>query len=276
METTMNTSTKNKKLIGQRLATGIAVDSTTNHAQIYKADRSEFVNDQGPFRTHFNFPGHNLPGNRDHGYGPLATVVDSYLDPGTWIRLHEHSNDEIISWVPAGTMRHNDVAVGKLEVDENHLMVMNAGRSFWHEERTNPDDPPLRMLQVFVRPHTLDLPPKIQYGPLLPANPNTWRKLVGPEGSSAPFHVRNDVEIWDIRLKPDSSVAFPGEPGWDLYFFVFTGAIKVSGTNFKEAETGLMQKPHADLTLNSVQNSIVVAFLIKPNAAITRKGTIGH
>jgi quercetin 2,3-dioxygenase len=272
----MNTLTKNKKSIRESNSTEPAIASTGNNIQIHKATRTKFVNDMGSFRIHFNFPGYNISGNGDHGYGPLAAVVESFLDPGTWVRLHEHSNDEIISWVPDGTMRHDDVTVGKLVTDKDHLMVMNAGRSFWHEERTNPDDPPLRMLQIFVRPHTLYLAPKIQHGPLIPAKPDTWRKLVGPVGSSAPFHVRNDVEIWDIRLKPDSSVTFPREPGWDIYFFVFTGEIKVSGINFQEAETGLVQKPDANLTLNSLQNSVVVAFLINPNATITTQGTIGR
>jgi redox-sensitive bicupin YhaK (pirin superfamily) len=261
-------------------ATGVAkprcVDATGNSMKIYKATRTKFVNDMGLFRIHFNFPGRSIPGNSDHGYGPLAAVVESFLDPGTWVRLHEHSNDEIISWVPDGTMRHDDVTVGKLATDKNHLMVMNAGRSFWHEERTNPDDPPLRMLQIFVRPYTVNLPPKIQHGPLTPAKPDTWRKFVGAEGSPAPFHVRNDVEIWDIRLESNSSVTFPSEPGWDIYFYVFTGEIKVRGTNFKEAETGLAQQPDANLTLNSIKNSVVVAFLIKPTATITREGTVGR
>jgi redox-sensitive bicupin YhaK (pirin superfamily) len=53
-------------------------------------------------------------------------------------------------------MRHNDRSTGKLITGPNHLMVMNAGRSFGHEERTLAGDPPLRMLQIFVRPHTTD------------------------------------------------------------------------------------------------------------------------
>jgi hypothetical protein len=41
-------------------------------------------------------PGHNVPGAIDHGYGPLALIVESLLEPGTWIRFHPHTNDEII------------------------------------------------------------------------------------------------------------------------------------------------------------------------------------
>jgi len=244
--------------------------------KLYKSKRTRFKYDLDSLRIHFNFPGHRIPGNGDHGYGPLAAVVESFLDPGAWIPLHEHRNDEIVSWVPAGSMRHDDVTVGKLTVDQSHLLVMNAGSSFWHEERTNPEDPPLRMLQIFVRPHTVDLPPGIQHGPLLPAKPDTWRQLVGPVGSPAPFHVRNDIEILDIQVGANSCVAFPGVPGWDMYLYVFTGEIEVGGINFQEAETGLVQKPDAHLTLNSVKSSVVVAFLIKPTAVFTRQGTVGR
>ena len=59
--------------------------------QIYKAAQIKFVNDMGPFRIHFNYPGYCIPGNSDHGYGPLATVVESFLDPGMAHRQAVHA-----------------------------------------------------------------------------------------------------------------------------------------------------------------------------------------
>jgi redox-sensitive bicupin YhaK (pirin superfamily) len=56
------------------------------------------------------------------------------------IRDREHRNDEIISWVPDGVMRHNDKATGLLLTDSKHLIVKNAGRSFWHSEETLSSD----------------------------------------------------------------------------------------------------------------------------------------
>ena len=67
-------------------------------------------------------------------------------------------------------------------------------------EETRTDDPPLDMLQIFVRPTAPDLEPVIQHGPVPPAMTGAWRHLVGPEGSTAPFFVRNTVDIHDIRL----------------------------------------------------------------------------
>jgi quercetin 2,3-dioxygenase len=104
--------------------------------EIFKSARTTTIQYPGPFTLHFNLPGHhNVPGAIDHGYGPLALIVESLLEPGTWVRFHPHTNDEIISWVPRGVMRHNDRTVGQLITDKNHLIVMNAGSGFLHEER---------------------------------------------------------------------------------------------------------------------------------------------
>ena len=66
-------------------------------AKLHKAPRTDISQNQGKFRIHFNFPGRNHPDHDDHGYGPLATVVESFMDPDTLISMHQHRNEEIIS-----------------------------------------------------------------------------------------------------------------------------------------------------------------------------------
>lgn len=254
------------------LRRGVNADAET---QLYKAPRADVTQNQGKFRIHFNFPGRNLPDHDDHGYGPLATVVESFMDPDTHIRMHQHRNEEIISWVPAGVMRHGDRQGNDLVTDADHLMVMNAGSGFWHEELTRPDDPPLRMLQIFVRPHSLDLQPDIQHEPVPEPTANEWRHLFGPEGTDAPLFVRNDVHLYDARLDTDATVTLPSRPDWDTYFYVFEGAVEANGTGFDEAESGLLVDEQ-DLALTATADSLVVAFCINPDAPVTRQGTIGR
>jgi redox-sensitive bicupin YhaK (pirin superfamily) len=240
---------------------------------LLKAGRTKITRDMGGFITHLNMPGWIRRSPSDHGHGPLAMVVESILVPGRLIAMHEHQNDEIISWVPDGVMRHDDETIGKRVTDAYHLLVENTGKSYWHSEGTLPGDPHLRMLQIMVRPRELDLEPNVQHGPIPPATPNSWRHLFGPEGGSAPFFVRNDVDFYDVRLEQGAHVDFPAAPGRDLYFYVFTGAIAAGGKSFAEAEQGLLFGGGA-LALEATEPSVVVAFLIDPKAKITRKGTI--
>lgn len=241
---------------------------------LLKGGLTPVVRDMGGFIIRPNMPGWLIPKTRDHGHGPLAMIVESILHPGRLIAMHEHRNDEIVSWVPDGVMRHDDKATGPLVVDSGHLMVMNAGRSFWHSEQTLPSDPPLRMLQIFVRPREVDLDPGIQHGPIEPARPNTWRRLFGPEGSDAPFFVRNEVDFFDIRLDQGAQVEFPVMQERDLYFYVFSGRIAAGDDDFAEGEQGLLPNG-GSLLLEAKAASLVVAFLVDPAATVTRKGTVG-
>jgi redox-sensitive bicupin YhaK (pirin superfamily) len=242
---------------------------------LYKAPCTDVTQDQGKFRVHFNFPGRNLPDHDDHGYGPLATVVESFMDPDTLISMHPHRNEEIISWVPSGVMRHDDGEGNKLVTDSDHLMVMGAGSEFWHEERTLAEDPPLRMLQIFVRPHSLDLDPQIQHEPIPEPVAGEWRHLFGPVGTGAPLSVRNEVDFYDAHLDEGDSLALPEMAGRDAYFYVFEGAVEAADTRFDEAESGLLVDDDG-LTITAQEDALVVAFLVDPDAPITRQGTIGR
>ena len=61
----------------------------------------------------------------------------------------------------ARTTLHEDTAGHHIPISANKLMMMNAGESFWHEERT-PDEP-VEMLQIFVRPNEADLPALVDF-----------------------------------------------------------------------------------------------------------------
>jgi len=241
---------------------------------LLKGERTFVVRDMGGFVVHLNMPGWLKPRPTDHGHGALAMVVESILVPGRAVALHEHRNDEIISWVPNGVMRHNDRTTGKLVTDKDHLMVMNAGRSFWHSEETLPSDPPLRMLQIIVRPYALDLEPRIQFGKLSSPVRNNWRHLFGPEGGEALFEVRNAIDAFDIKLSAGARVRFPLLEGRDVYFYVFSGAAVVEGQTFMEGEQGLSVL-HGPLVAEASEESVIVAFLIDPKAPVTRAGTVG-
>jgi len=250
---------------------------TQTQPRIYTAPRTEISQNQGKFRIHFNFPGRVLPDHDDHGYGPLATVVESFMDPGTLIRMHQHRNEEIISWVPDGVMRHEDRQNNSLVTDRDHLMVMNAGSGFWHAEETYEDDPPLRMLQIFVRPHTLDLEPTIQHEPIPDSMPNTWRHLFGPDDSDAPLFVRNDVHFYDCQLDAGRTVRLPSHSDWDTYVYVFEGAVTADdgAVTLGYTESGLVTD-EGEVSVTASEDSILVAFCVDPDAQITRQGTIGR
>jgi len=249
--------------------------SAQTQSRIYTAPRTDVSQNQGTFRIHFNFPGRAVADHDDHGYGPLATVVESFMDPGTLIRMHQHRNEEIISWVPDGVMRHDDRRGNELVTDSDHLLVMNAGSGFWHAEETLANDPPLRMLQIFVRPHSLNLEPGIQHEPIPGPVAGEWRHLFGPEGTDAPLSVRNDVDFYDCRLAAGTTRTLPSRPGWHTYLYVFDGAVEVGEESVGYTESALVTGDD-DVAVTATEDATVVAFSINLGAPVTRRGTIGR
>lgn len=250
-------------------------ESWSTQTQIYTAPRTNVSQDQGGFRIHFNFPGRAVPNHDDHGYGPLATVVESFMDPGTVIRMHQHRDEEIVSWVPDGVMRHDDRQGNELVTDSENLMAMGAGSGFWHAEETLETDPPLRMLQIFVRPHSLGLDPTIQHEPIPDPSPNEWRHLFGPEQSDAPLYVRNDVHFYDCQLDADERVALPSRPGWETYCYVFEGSVRIGDEPVGYTESALVTGDD-EIAVTASEQSTIVAFSLDPDATVTRRGTTGR
>lgn len=243
--------------------------------QIFQSGPISNLQQYGDLRVHMHHPGELVPGHADHGYGPLAVVAESFISPGAVVPMHVHRNEEIVSWVPEGAMRHDDLMRGKLVTDPDHLLVMNAGKGFSHSEHTLGSDAPLRMLQIFVRPSAVGQEPRLQHGKLTDPQANTWRLLVGPEGGDAPFHVRNEVRIEDIRIDPGARVRLPQQPGSDTWLFVFSGEVELDGVELSPSAHALVQSS-VPVVIETRESAVLIAVLINPQARVTRAGTISR
>ena len=140
---------------------------------------------------------------------------------------------------------------------------MNAGKGFWHEEGTRSDDPTLRALQIFVRPHTVNLQPNIQFKEIGTPPLNEWRLLAGPDNIEAPSFIRNDVRLYDAHLARGVEIALPTRRGWDAFIHAYRGHIDVNGTSLETKESALLVNER-EARVRALEDAIVVAFLINP------------
>ena len=242
---------------------------------LLKGEAPTEIQRYGDLRVHLHHPGELVPGHGDHGYGPLALVAESSMAPGSVVPMHAHRNDEIVSWVPEGVMRHDDLAHGKLVTDADHLLVMNAGKRFSHAERTLESDQPLRMLQIFVGPRAVDLEPELQHGVLPVPKENAWRLIVGPEREHAPFSVRNEVEIHDARLNEGARSFLPRREGSHTWLSVYRGTVEIDGVRLGQSESVLVRSP-GPVEIVGIEDALLIAFVVNPKAKITRAGTVGR
>lgn len=139
---------------------------------------THLVRNHGPFQLRRIRPGVGLGRADDAGFGGLGLIDHARLQPGLIVKMHEHRNDEIISYLRSGRMQHTDSAGRSEAISPDRLMVMNAGAGFSHEEAVLGDDP-IEMLQIFVRPEAADMEPGVQFVSLDKIESiDRWRLLV--------------------------------------------------------------------------------------------------
>jgi hypothetical protein len=78
---------------------------------------------------------------------------------------------------------------------------------------------------------------------------------------------------WRASIGSDFHAEVPA--GWHTYFYVFTGKIALGAESFHEGETGLITSS-ARMFIDADKESIVVAFVLNPNAKLVRLGTVGR
>jgi redox-sensitive bicupin YhaK (pirin superfamily) len=210
--------------------------------------------------------------DKDSGIGAIGRIDHARLQPGTVISMHPHRNDEILTYIRSGRLQHLDSVGHVEEISNTRLMLMNAGRSFQHEERVLGDEGTLEALQIFIRPSERDLEPIVQFHDFGTAfHENDWRLVAGPH-EDAPLRFRAQAWIHDIRLSAGRHAALPpvDVDGATRLLYVFAGQITVDGIVLSMGESILFNDE--DYRIVAQEDTDLVLFVTDPSAPVFKQG----
>ncbi len=232
--------------------------------------------DQGKFIIRMVSPGKKLHKPEDpFGLGPLGRMDHSTLDPGMVIPLHPHMNDEILSYMRKGQMMHRD-SHGHIELlYGEYMMMMNAGKVFYHEETCMDDaDEKVEMLQIFLRPEEDDLEPKVQFHKFaMYQSRDFWRLIGGPQDSDAPLKIRSQAWFFDTYLKKDSiDTPALNQEGHVGFLYVFNGSVKIDGTEevLNKGDHAILE--HEQISVSTDEEAELVFFILDTKSKYSRNG----
>ncbi|MFC4102425.1 pirin family protein [Paenibacillus xanthanilyticus] len=242
--------------------------------QILYANQTPTMGAGGPFQIRRIRPGKAAASSRlDGAFGPLSVVDHATLRANNTVPMHEHRNDEILSYFISGKIAHLDSSGAVNALSRNVLMLMNAGSGFSHEE-TNMEET-LEALQIFVRPQEQDLPPGVQFyaRPADYAN-GTWQFIAGPEGSGAPLIFRNQVMMYDIHAREGEELRIPEAEGMSPFVYIMRGSVEVEGHALAKGDGFIVDDDDAPPILRTDSPVIIVVFLVDRKAKASTSGTI--
>jgi len=223
---------------------------------VFKIDNSTKVgNDQ----IKILYPGKAM-GSNDTGFATIGRIDQASLNPGTFIAMHPHVNDEILSYFRTGKVKHTDSKGFSEYITPARLMLMKAGNSFFHEEKILDDSDVLEGLQIFIRPKQKDLIPEVQFYDLPSVySKNTWRLLAAPTNDS-PLQLSSETWIYDIQITAGKQIEIPALPKKELTLlvYVFQGKAMVNNSiTLNKGESILIKEEH-NIIIHSTQSEMVL------------------
>ena len=221
----------------------------------------------GGFGIQILYPGLIRPELDDSGFSTIGRIDHARITPGALIPMHPHKNDEILTYLRSGKVKHLD-SEGHIDIISNQrLMMMNAGANFYHQEKVMEEDSTLEGLQIFIRPETADLSPMVQFTQLQDTySVNRWRKIAG-KGKDYPLQIRSNTWLMDLRLEKGQEIILPKARSENcaFLFYLFEGKISVNETMaLTTGESVLIEAE--DPTFQAVETSDVVLFITQTNA----------
>ncbi len=174
------------------------------------------------------YPGQAIDSG-DSGIGSIGRIDQADIQDGTTIKMHPHVNDEILSYFRIGKVIHTDSAGITETISRKKLMLMKAGKVFYHEEKIIDR---LEGLQIFIRPSNADYHPEVVFRDLETENSlNSWRLLASNQSASE-LTFTSETEIFDMTIKSNNIFSFPQTNLNNTIFllYVFQGSLSINNS----------------------------------------------
>ena len=210
------------------------------------------------------YPGSVIENSNDSGLGSIGRIDHANIGGNVTIKMHPHINDDILSYFRTGHAVHTDSEGFQATVSRNKLMLMKAGKLFYHEE-TMPE--PLEGLQIFIRPKSKDLKPEVVFQDLNETDSaDTWRLLASPTEQTQ-LQFSSETWIYDTKLTNGKTIELPDLPKNELtgLLYVFQGNVVLNNDiNLLKGESVLFKNEQIDI--NALETSELVLFITDENS----------
>ena len=131
------------------------------------------------------------------GVSVLRVINDDVIRGGGGFGTHPHRDMEILTYMVDGTIAHRDSIGHTEEIRVGEVQRMTAGRGIAHSEFNASADKDLRLLQIWIKPAQLGLPPSYEQKTIDRRDGLTW--IASGDHTPGTIHIHQDVRVARVR-----------------------------------------------------------------------------
>jgi len=192
------------------------------------SERAHF--DHGWLKTDHSFSFAEYHDPKNTNWGVLRVFNDDRVAGGQGFPPHPHRDMEILTYVLAGELEHQDSMGNRGVVGPGGVQYMSAGTGVRHSEANHSKDRELHFVQMWVLPAKAGMTP--QYGQkdfTIDDRRGRWLPVAsGIEGHAAPIVLNQSAAFFVARLE-GASTTYAFAPERLGFLFVADGEVTANG-----------------------------------------------
>ncbi len=178
------------------------------------------------------------------GFRSLRVINEDRVAPGMGFGAHPHRDMEIFSYVLSGALKHGDNIGNSRELTPGQLQLMSAGRGVTHSEFNGSRSEPVHFLQIWIQPRERGLDPSYTEWHPKPEHEAASKVLViSPDGRDGSALIRQDADVYRLRLQPGESVPHELREGRGLWIQIASGALESDDTQLQSGDGASAEIP---------------------------------
>ena len=164
------------------------------------------------------------------GWGPLRVFNEDFVAPAAGFPAHGHRDMEIITYLLAGPLRHQDSAGNGTVIRRPEVQRMSAGRGVMHSEFNASDSETVHLLQIWIEPDVRGIPVEYEQRAFPDeAKRGCWLPLASPDGRGGSLSIHQDALLLARTFAAGESADWAVATGRRAYVHLVGGEATVNG-----------------------------------------------
>ncbi|MBR0568143.1 pirin family protein [Azoarcus sp. L1K30] len=206
----------------------------------------------------FSFAGYYDPAHM--GWGNLRVINEDRVAAGTGFGRHGHRDMEIISYVLAGELAHQD-SMGHIKgIPPGDVQRMSAGTGVTHSEFNHAQDQTTHFLQIWIEPNVTGIAPSYEQKSIPAAQKRgTLRLIASPDGAQDSVTIHADAALYAGLFDGDERAELTLAAGRKGYVHLVRGTLEVNGQTLSTGDAALLDN-ETQIALGGGHDAEVLVF----------------
>ena len=193
------------------------------------------------------------------GWGNLRVINEDRIAPGTGFGKHGHQDMEIVSYVLAGELAHEDSMGNKQTIPPGYVQRMSAGTGVVHSEFNHAQGETTHFLQIWIIPDVKGIPPGYEQKTIpVESKRGVLRLVASPDGAQGAVLLHANASLYAGIFDAGERAELALAANRKGYVHLVRGALDVNGQRISAGDAALLENESRIELTNGVDAEVLV------------------